>query len=109
MPGVVWQHYYLLMENDIHARMGFANFHMWTSHEMYICETFLKCPRTSTSSVSIILDITRIHAWTLNDVSSVWALKSPTVYFLKEKKSLALEGFEPQSIAWKSSALPTRA
>jgi hypothetical protein len=92
MPGVVWQHYYLLMENDIHARMGFANFHMWTSHEMYICETFLKCPRTSTSSVSIIGGHYKDPRVDIERCLQCMGLEKPNSLFFKRKKIIGTGG-----------------
>jgi hypothetical protein len=81
--------------------VDFENVHAWTSPKMDISETIFRSPRTWTSPTS-----TRGHRRGPRVDISQSPQHGPQKKkkHIFQKKSVALAGFEPQSIAWKSIA-----
>jgi hypothetical protein len=90
-----------LLERDVHAwtlQMSTrGHLHKWTFVKKF--------------EMPMQMDLTNVHAWTAprstrghGRKSPVWIPKSKTDFFCFVEKSVEVEGFEPQSFAWKSSA-----
>jgi hypothetical protein len=77
------------------------NVHVWTSQIMYICVRILKCPCAWTLPLS-----THGHFWGPRVDISRCHLCGPlrNKNLIKRKQSVALEGIELKTLAWKSNA-----